>query len=224
MPIPNLGRQLSCRVRDADPLVDLFDLVFLNGEAKAASEYMTDNTDGNLVDHMRPTTLFEVGRMLAGNTTGAPLAEHLKHFGFAMINYPYRVPGYEVQVPDDWGLPLKDYTQDTSYLKGGVTVKHRGMSWARIKVPLAGTAVTVNPGDYIKPSFEDGVNKVDADGGVEAFVSGTDPEECKVGQAVSNVYKQPSRNSEQWATNQVTPGAAIGSPSVGFVLIEVNRP
>jgi hypothetical protein len=223
MPIPNLGRQLSCRVRSADPQVDIFDLVYLEGETQAQSEYMDDNTDTNLVDHMRPTTLFEVGRMPAGNTAGAPLAQHLKHFGFAMINYPYRVPAYEVQVPDDWGLPLKDYTQNTNYLKGGVTVKHRGATWARIKVPNGGSAVTVNIGDYLKPSFET-VNPDDAAGGVEAFVSGTDPEECKVGQAISNVYKQPSRSSAQWGSNQVTPGASVGSPNVGYVLVEVNRP
>jgi len=223
MPIPNLGRQLSCRVRDADPEIDQFDLVFLSGETQAKSDYMVDCDDTNLVDHMRPTSLFEVGRCPAGQDTGNPKAEHYKHFGFAMINYPYRVPGYEVQVPDDWNIPLDDQTAVTKFLKGGVTVKHRGLTWAKIKVPNGGTPVTVDPGDFVKPSQET-VNPTDADGGVVDFVIGTDSESVKVGQAVSNVYKEPSRSSEQWASNQVTAGAAVGSPNIGYVLIQVNRP
>ncbi len=192
------GKDIMCRVASGTSALDKYDLV-----------YFTDDVPPHP----------EIDIMPASESAN----EWQKAAGFCQIAYPAPTQVYD---PQDVLRPVTDVTVtsepgtvgDVTFggLKGGVTVKTRGQTWGVIKVSAGGTAVTIDPADFVIPSNEDA-------GGIINYGAFTQTDALKdrtiVGRAISDVYETPSMEGTQWASNQVTvPGSGT---NYGYVLLEV---
>jgi hypothetical protein len=209
MPIPVVMNRVSARVLNdaifqaAGSKIRKGQAVYLVGSEQAVP-------GGSITD--QATSFFQVG---LPDVDGS---DDLAVFGIAFINYPYQdfIPRATVE-----GETIEQMSQTTDFLKGMITVAREGGAWVRVEQPYHAT----DPA--LQFDFNDSVKLSDRhSGSIMPYVPATVAElEAKMGKVMSGLFKEPSREAEQWASNQLEVPASASDPNnVGWVYIDLQLP